>query len=700
MTDPLVRAADIAELAGVSRAAVTQWRKRHHDFPAPAASSSGRSPLFNRAEVEAWLTAHGKIGAPSPVVKSVRDVADSIGDRLRGGGPSNIPDIVGAALVTEFLLRGPAEGLVLHDSPASQRPTPSYTTLQGLSADQALEAISDLARVPRFQRALEPFTMVPYPHGLAELAVTIAELAAHIPAEGLLEVYDSVLAKVRLPSDPTDVVDLINDLIDKSAPPSEGASVVDPAVGIGKNLLEVGRRHPHAHLVGVDIDPSVLATLERRAILAQRYVDLRTGNSLGADPAEGLLADVVVMTPPWGLRELGDDMDPNDARWAFGRPAPRSDGVWLQQAIAHLDDGGRAFVITPANELFRTGPTESLRHELVRQGAVEAVIALPPGAFTPYAAIDTAIWILARPGQTADPDRVLFTRMADADGRNRWTPSSADAVVATYAQWRATGQIDDDMNSTVVSARDLLEPQATLLPETWIQRRDAASPQQLVDEIDALVRETLPDEEIGRFRLSSASLVRRIRITDLPGVTIHRGRLVEHSEEHPGGIDDVPVVNPRSLLASATSGTMVPEKFVHRDEANLLTEAGDIIVSALVSPGKAAAARIDVEGWAVSTGCFVVRVDESTSGAPDPDYLTACINASVGRQPVSRGFIRVMPSRLEATVVPRPDQDSIARSLRAAQQARREAAARLASIERLCEAIESAVGTGGIAVDD
>ncbi|MGE5156222.1 MAG: N-6 DNA methylase, partial [Betaproteobacteria bacterium] len=54
-----VTAADIARLAGVGRAAVSNWRRRHGDFPQPVGGPP-TSPTFARPEVEAWLQANGK----------------------------------------------------------------------------------------------------------------------------------------------------------------------------------------------------------------------------------------------------------------------------------------------------------------------------------------------------------------------------------------------------------------------------------------------------------------------------------------------------------------------------------------------------------------------------------------------------------------------------------------------------------------
>ena len=55
----LMTAAAIARLAGVGRAAVSNWRRRHPDFPKPVGGSPA-SPLFSRDAVMAWLKTTGK----------------------------------------------------------------------------------------------------------------------------------------------------------------------------------------------------------------------------------------------------------------------------------------------------------------------------------------------------------------------------------------------------------------------------------------------------------------------------------------------------------------------------------------------------------------------------------------------------------------------------------------------------------------
>ena len=54
-----ITAAAIARLAGVGRAAVSNWRKRYTGFPLPIGGSPA-SPTFSRSEVETWLKVTGK----------------------------------------------------------------------------------------------------------------------------------------------------------------------------------------------------------------------------------------------------------------------------------------------------------------------------------------------------------------------------------------------------------------------------------------------------------------------------------------------------------------------------------------------------------------------------------------------------------------------------------------------------------------
>lgn len=55
----LVGPAEVAERAGVTRAAVDRWRERHPAFPAPIVRLR-QGPVWHWADVERWLRETGR----------------------------------------------------------------------------------------------------------------------------------------------------------------------------------------------------------------------------------------------------------------------------------------------------------------------------------------------------------------------------------------------------------------------------------------------------------------------------------------------------------------------------------------------------------------------------------------------------------------------------------------------------------------
>lgn len=52
-----ISSADIGRIYGVTRATVSNWKRRHPDFPPPVGGSD-RNPVFDEAQVRAWTTAY------------------------------------------------------------------------------------------------------------------------------------------------------------------------------------------------------------------------------------------------------------------------------------------------------------------------------------------------------------------------------------------------------------------------------------------------------------------------------------------------------------------------------------------------------------------------------------------------------------------------------------------------------------------
>lgn len=708
MSAPLVRAAEIATMADVSRAAVTGWLKSP-DFPDVKADADTSSPLYDSSEVEAWLREHKRGRFRTRARSSAPSPAFTVMNILRGRlSPSSSSEVLGACLVLDHLLRtarqgpiahGPAKGFDLSNirnlPPSGLRDITDHPEAIAQWAGMVIEQCPDL------HDALAPL-LSNYrgdrvdPDVFIALGRAIADMAPNQHAQ----VYDEVLdadTRINGPyTENTAVTQLFGDLL-----PAEDGVVLDPASGYGKILLAVGETHPDLRLVGADIDRSAVTVAMRRAILRDRDIELYVDNSLGRGPLHQTLADAVVTNPPWGLQNTSDIVDLSDPRWVFGKPTQRDNGVWLQHAISHLADQGRAFVLTPRGDLFKSGRTAQWRDEMLRRGAIEAIIALPAGMLSPYTSIPSALWVLTRPGQSIDPDRVLLAEAAPAKGRREAVDTSE--VVAAYKQWARTGAIEATDRATVLTVRELLEPGAGLDPSAWLAKQTVVDPEDQLEKVrelaSQLTRTTVdtgfladlplvePRQEARRQRLSSfAEVVRGV------STPLNRG---DESEGQLGGEGRLQVLTPRVLTKLRAGGQ--PD-IAHVDPRSIrrtvLTEAGDIYVCATaVSGARQIQATILDEGesgWLVPSTAYIVRVDPTIA---DPWYVLTCIRAASGQflSSSSGGIPRLDVPKIDLPVLPLAEQRAIGamvrRLLETTEALNRQAAASAALTSRITHAI-------------
>lgn len=362
-------AAEIARLAGVGRAAVSNWRKRHADFPAPTGGTAA-SPRFDLAQIEHWLWREGKL------------VERSVEERAWSHLVASDSDLTaGLATVGEALARN------------------------------------------------------------AACAPPIAELVAERGAAGA---FDALLRRlVHARGQRSHTADSLADLMVGVAEVG-GKTVLDPACGLGA-LLRAAIRAGSVTVYGQDIDAG--AARLAAAWLALHDVcggEVRAADTLRADAFAGLVVDAVVSCPPFGDTNWGHEELGYDSRWEYGLP-PRTEPelAWVQHALAHVRPGGLVVVsMPPAAASRRAG--RRIRSELLRRGALRAVVALPARAAAPRSG-PLHLWVLRRPVQAESPVlRVLLIDTAD----------TVDALDSTDS----TDQVDSVDDMIVAALRAFLRP--------------------------------------------------------------------------------------------------------------------------------------------------------------------------------------------------------------------------------------------------
>ncbi|WP_244179024.1 N-6 DNA methylase [Streptomyces rubellomurinus] len=412
---PEVTAAEIARLAGVGRAAVSNWRRRHPDFPRPVGGTDA-SPTFALDEVESWLRAQGKI-AELPLLERAWQLVDTLRDPA---GHAAAPLVEAGALLL-LLHRAPARWAELADQPDTRL----ATALPRAVADTAVHTLGPDA--PRDLRL---------PHLLGSTQLDLARLLAALAAQaGPAGAYEQLLTRHteansrQLSPTPPEAARLL------AAVAGVPATVLDPAAGLGAVLLA---HPPTTGRYGQDADPVAAALARLRLALhtpaedpGPLPLDLRTGDALRADAYPGDTFEAVLCQPPYNERDWGHDELQFDTRWPGGLVPPRGESelAWVLHCLARTRPGGLAALLLPPTVAARRAGRR-IRAELLRSGALRAVIALPAGAAPPYG-VPLHLWVLRAPRPGDDFRQVLLVDAGAAGSAGTSAgPSTGPATAA------------------------------------------------------------------------------------------------------------------------------------------------------------------------------------------------------------------------------------------------------------------------------
>lgn len=487
----VVTAAGIARLAGVGRAAVSNWRRRHPDFPRPV-GGSGASPVFSLAEVEGWLRAQGKMaevplrervwqaleGHPEGLAAALRLAGETL---LTGAPDLDAPAASQAATAVGREAAGPEAAAPTpgHDAPGGGAAPPWGTALWALAEELGGPAAAYEFLLGRYLDAQSR-------HSARTPAVTAELMAALVgPARAVLDpacgsgrllvaalgcldgpppraLYgqeaDPVLARLaalRLALRRTASVPGVPDRTAGVPPGRQPAAPPPPAVSPSRT------------------PPTAAAPAARRDAPVPPAVHVRTGDALRANAHPRLAVDAVLCHPPFNVRDWGHDELAGDPRWRYGRPArTESELAWVQHVLYHLAPGGHAvLLLPPATASRRSG--RRVRAALLREGVLRAVIALPPGAAAPHN-LPLHLWVLRRPppdGGLGAPSagHLLLVDAATRHHVQRRGPVPWRSVSGgVLAAWRAFAR-DGDLGgrpglSRAVSVDDLLDDEVDLAP--------------------------------------------------------------------------------------------------------------------------------------------------------------------------------------------------------------------------------------------
>lgn len=619
--------AGVARLAGVGRAAVSNWRRRHDDFPTPVGGTDV-SPQFSLDEMESWLIRHGKVDASSAGWERLWPRIEDLGDRQRMG-------LVVAAMGERLAgLQGP--GLV---DPAA------FAAGDRELVEEALRLAERDGSAVGFGELLERWLST----HVRQLVVTPPRLADAMAA---------IAAELRG---------------DKAV-----RHMADPACGVGSLLLAAARRwgtRPGTLLTGVELD-SVLAGLARARLALEapgQSTEIVAADTLRAPVSLREPADVILCNPPSNEREWGHSELSTDQRWQFGQP-PRTESelAWVQHVVSELGTEGVAVVLLPPAVASRRAGRR-IRAALLRAGVVRGVVALPAGAAAPYG-VGLHLWLLDAPSSRSAAAPVVFVDAADC----RTTGTGGRAAVIdwdgvlqrTLDALRGKPEVERTAGADLM---DLLGDETDLTPARHVRTDLAVSAGDLrrmwtgfdaaqlkVGDSGAALRPLKLSQTTADLpTVTVAELERSGAVTIVPGValppeTVQRGRTMPHDAAWEL------ITAPTAAVDGERDREWVDAEDAHRLESEgraVLTAFGDVVV---------VVTSFGFDAW-VETGVprvlspYLYRL-RGTKDLLDPFFLAACLRVPANaRQAGTHASVssRIDVRRLRVLRLPLDEQRSL-----------------------------------------
>lgn len=406
-------------------------------------------------------------------------------------------------------------------------------------------------------------------------------------------------------------------------------SVLDPACGTGALLRAVETR-PEQWLYAQDSAPDLAAlTALRLALHSRAALRAAAGDALRADSFPELRADAVLCHPPFNERNWGHDELAYDPRWEYGFPArTESELAWVQHALARLADGGTAVLLMPPAAASRRSGRR-IRADLLRRGALRAVLALPVGAAPPYN-LPLHVWVLRRPERSPASPEVLLMDTGQFAGEARGGPDWAavrDAVLDAWRAYTRAGRLAERPGlARSVPVIELLDDDVDLAPARHLPPPAVADGAEQLAAVRERLGETLRLTTDLTPPAADAAPPVRWPLTTV-GELARAGALVMRTGGN-GGHARLPVLTDTDVLtATAPSGTL-PES----DEEAVLTEPGDVVVPVL---GGGSVARVIEEataGAALGRNLVLLRPDRT---ALDPWFLAGFLRGTANNRQAS-----------------------------------------------------------------
>lgn len=165
--------------------------------------------------------------------------------------------------------------------------------------------------------------------------------------------------------------------------------------------------------------------------------------------------DIIMANPPFT-----GNIDKGDINEGLKLPTTKTELLFVERIFNMLKLGGTAAVIVPSGVIQNSGKAfEAVRKLIIDKAELKAVIAVPSGAFKPYAGVSTAILIFTKGGETNN--LWFYDMQADGysldDKRNKIVESDLPDIVQHYKARDAKQDNNRKLKFFMVSKKEIVE---------------------------------------------------------------------------------------------------------------------------------------------------------------------------------------------------------------------------------------------------
>lgn len=447
---------------------------------------------------------------------------------------------------------------------------------------------------------------------------------------------------------PRAVVDLIVRILAGNL--REASRIHDPYVRGGELLVGALGAGGFNALSGASPSDDMLRVAGMNVLLNGGQADLSRGTS-SWNPLATQQVDLILANPPFNNKGSSAS-EVQEREWIFGPPPGHNRNyAWLQQVTVSLKPAGRAIVLMPNQAAVSVDKQEHLiRKRMVREGAVEFMIALPRQLFA-TTAVPAMIWGLRSPSERSDSILFVDIRQAGSkQGKQRVLDMAEIQAVADCLRLWRTGA--DDFASVMqgigkavaasigeIDGQDYsLDPSDYLAAELLdLDRRALVAIPKMATTVDFRAQQALvADEKAGSIisecrEVDGDSPPRHWRRTRMGNIcemkTGPSHSLIKKAARASDGVPLIVPSNIRDHRILAEEAERISAKFALVME-RFQIEEGDILFVRTGSVGPVALVTAAEERSLFGTNLIRIRCDKEI----DPGYLLAYMSSRPAQQ--------------------------------------------------------------------